>query len=82
MANVTVYWRPMCGYCEILKSALTGRDVTYEAVDIWADRSSAEVVKRANNGDELVPTVRIGQRFLANPSVDEVLDALGELEAA
>ena len=47
MADVTVYWRPMCGYCEVLKSTLDARGVAYETVDIWADRSKAEVVKAA-----------------------------------
>lgn len=76
MANVTVYWRPLCGYCETLKSALTRRGVAYEAVDIWANREQAEIVKQANNGDELVPTVRVGKRYLPNPSVEQVLATL------
>lgn len=76
MADVTVYWRPMCGYCELLKRGLQRRGVAFDDVDIWNDRSQAEVVKAANDGDELVPTVRVGDRFLPNPSVDEVLDAV------
>lgn len=76
LADVTVYWRPMCGYCEILKRNLQRHGVAFDDVDIWNDREQAEVVKAANNGDELVPTVRVGKRFLPNPSVDEVVDAL------
>lgn len=76
MSTPIVYWRPMCGYCEVLKRGLERAGVDYEDVDIWADRSKAEVVKRANGGDELVPTVQIGGRFLGNPSLDEVLDEL------
>lgn len=72
---VTVYWRPMCGYCETLKAGLDRRGVAYAAVDIWADRSQADVVRRATGGDEIVPTVRVGDVFLVNPSVDEVLAA-------
>lgn len=77
--DVTLYWRPMCGYCETLKRALEHEGVAYAAVDIWEDRRQAEVVKAANGGDELVPTVRVGGRFLSNPSVGQVLD---ELDAA
>jgi len=78
VADVTVYWRPMCGYCESLKADLARRGVPYTAVDIWADRSQADVVRAANpNGDEVVPTVRVGERFFVNPSIDEVLDAIG-----
>lgn len=73
MPDVTVYWRPMCGYCETLKEGLAERGVPFEAVDIWNDRSQAEVVQEATGGDEVVPTVRVGDRFLVNPSVEEVV---------
>lgn len=77
MADVTVYWRPMCGYCESLKADLARRRVPYTAVDIWADRSKADIVRAANpDGYEVVPTVQVGDRFFVNPSIDEVLDAL------
>lgn len=74
--DVTLYWRPMCGYCETLKAGLARRGVDYTPVDIWQDRSQAEVVKRATGGDEIVPTVQVGDRFLVNPSADEVVEAL------
>lgn len=75
MADITVYWRPMCGYCEELKSELAERGIDYDEVDIWRDRSQAERIKQATGGDEIVPTVQVGQRFLVNPSVAEVLEA-------
>ena len=78
LPDVTLYWRPMCGYCETLKRALAREGVEYHAVDIWEDRRQADVVKAANGGDELVPTVRVGNRFLANPSVGDVLAELRE----
>lgn len=74
--TITLYWRPMCGYCEVLKHRLEQRGVPYTQVDIWEDRSSAEVVRAATGGDEVVPTVRVGERFLVNPSADEVVEAL------
>jgi glutaredoxin-like protein len=75
MASITVYWRPMCGYCEQLKGELAERGVEFDQVDIWTDRAQAEVVKAATGGNEIVPTVQVGQRFLVNPSVAEVLSA-------
>ena len=75
MAAVTIYWRPMCGYCETLKRDLSARGVTYDTVDIWADRTQAGVVRAATGGDEIVPTVRVADRFFVNPSADEVLEA-------
>jgi glutaredoxin len=66
----------MCDYCKQLRSELDDRDVAYDAVDIWEDRSQAEVVTAVTGGDEIVPTVRVGERFFVNPSVDEVLAAV------
>lgn len=78
MATPIVYWRPMCGYCEVLKGELEDRGIAYEAVDIWADRAQGAVVRDANGGDEVVPTVQVGSRFLTNPTLDEVLEALAD----
>lgn len=78
MPDVTVYWRPMCGYCEILKRDLSRREVAYDEVDIWSDRAQAEVVRDATGGDEVVPTVRVGDRFLVNPSVEDVVGAMDD----
>ncbi len=75
MAGVTIYWRPMCGYCEVLKRGLARRGVAYRDVDISSDRSNAEIVRRATGGDEVVPTVQVGERFFVNPSAHEVLEA-------
>jgi glutaredoxin-like protein len=75
MTAVTIYWRPMCGYCEVLKNELETRGVPYESVDIWEDRTKAEIVRSATGGDEIVPTVQVGRRFFVNPSADEVIAA-------
>ncbi len=65
-ACVIVYWRPMCGYCEVLKSGLAGRGVAFTDVDIWQDRDKADIVRAATGGDEIVPTVQVGERFYVN----------------
>lgn len=78
MARVTVYWRPMCGYCSRLKGELDRRGIAYDSVDIWSDRSQAAVVAEANDGDELVPTVKVEDRFLVNPPLDELLSAIAQ----
>lgn len=75
MAGVTIYWRPMCGYCETLKGELAQRGVPFKTVDIWEDRSKAEIVRGVTGGDEIVPTVQVGDQFFVNPSVDEVIEA-------
>ena len=71
-----VYWRPGCPYCVALRAKLWASRLTYQAVNIETDRSAASTVRRVNNGDELVPTVQIGDRFLSNPSLRAVKEAL------
>jgi mycoredoxin len=75
-SKVIIYWRPMCGYCDQLKGELARRGVAFSSVDIWKDRSQADVVRAATGGDEVVPTVQVGTTFLVNPSADAVEDAL------
>src|SRR3712207_4657204 len=38
MPDITVYWRPLCGYCEVLKWELDRRGLKYSSVDIWRNR--------------------------------------------
>jgi glutaredoxin len=74
--TLTLYWRPGCPYCMKLKARLRLGRVPFDGVNIWADPGAAGVVRAANNGDELVPTVRVGDRYLSNPTYREVRAAL------
>ena len=76
MSRVKLFWRPMCGYCMTLKKELEKREIPFESVNIWEQRDQAEIVREANGGDELVPTVQVGDKFYANPSLAEVLTAV------
>jgi mycoredoxin len=67
---VQVYWRPGCPYYRRLRRALRGIDAQWH--NIWADVSARSFVRQANRGDETVPTVRVGQRVLTNPTGDQV----------
>lgn len=75
MEPVIVYWRPMCGYCEVLKRDLVRHGIAFTDVDIWNDRDQADIVRAATGGDEIVPTVQVGERFFVNPTVEDVVAA-------
>ena len=79
--TLTVYWRPGCPYSMRLKARLRLARIPFHPVNIWDDPDAAAVVRAVNNGDELVPTVRVGTDVhLSNPSFRElrtVLDADG-----
>ncbi|MFO8075071.1 MAG: glutaredoxin domain-containing protein [Egibacteraceae bacterium] len=82
MSTVTLYWRPLCPFSMALKRELRRAGLAHEAVNIWRDRAGAAAVRAANGGDALVPTVRVGTRMLANPSLAEVLAAVEASDAA
>ncbi len=74
--TMRLYWRPGCPYCARLTARLRLARIPFDRVNIWEDDEAAAIVRSVNNGDELVPTVRIGDRFLSNPSFREVRAAL------
>ncbi|MCC5949992.1 MAG: hypothetical protein JJT89_16180 [Nitriliruptoraceae bacterium] len=80
-AAVQVYWRPGCGFCGALMRRMDGVGLAYDAHDIWQDEQAATFVRRAADGDETVPTVRIGDVALINPTLDEVVIELAEQRA-
>lgn len=75
MSDVTVYWRPGCGFCSALRARLDQLGVEHDLVNIWEDPDGAAVVRAANNGNELVPTVVVGGQTLSNPTAQQVIDA-------
>ena len=80
--ELTVYWRPACGFCSSLRRQLEQTDLTYAEVNIWDDPSGAAVVRAYAGGNETVPTVVIGQPGspgsvgLVNPSARKVRAAV------
>ena len=76
--DLTLYWRPGCGFCMGLMHELDDLGVPYERVDIWESPEGAAFVREHNGGNELVPTVRVGARVLSNPRAAQVLAAVHE----
>lgn len=78
--SVEVLWRPGCGYCARLRSDLRRRGVPATYRNIWQDDEARRTVTRVNHGNETVPTVRVGDTWMTNPSgsrVAEVASAAG-----
>jgi len=76
VAELIMYTRPGCPFSMKLRAKLRLARIPYTSVNIWEDAEAAAVVRSVNDGDELVPTVRIRDTFLSNPSLREVRDAL------
>jgi len=72
-----MYTRPGCPFSAKLKAKLALARIPYTSVDIWQDQEAAAIVRSVNDGNELVPTVRVGDVFLSNPTLRQVKAALG-----
>jgi glutaredoxin-like protein len=70
---ITVYWRPGCGFCASLLRGLDQSGLQFQRADIWEDEDAAAYVRSVARGNETVPTVRIGDTALVNPSAQQVL---------
>lgn len=75
--DVTVFWRPGCGFCALLERGLSSAGVGHERRNIWEDAEAAQFVRLVNNGNETVPTVVIGTDVYTNPPLKLVLEKLG-----
>lgn len=69
---VEVFWRPGCPFCAALRADLAIRRVNAVWRNIWQDEEAAALVRLANEGNETVPTIRVGTAFLTNPSGRQV----------
>lgn len=78
--SFTMYSTPWCGYCHRLKGQLDREGITYEVVDIEQHPEAAQVVERANNGNQTVPTlVYADGSAQTNPSLAQVKDKVASL---
>ena len=73
---MVMYTRPGCPFSAKLRAKLRLARIPYTTVNIWDDAEAAAVVRSVNDGNELVPTVRIGETFLSNPTVRQIRAAL------
>ncbi len=74
--HIDFFWRPGCGFCMALERSLTSAQVPFQKFNIWDDAKHAEFVRSVANGNETVPTLRIGETSLVNPSLGEVINAM------
>lgn len=71
--SFTLYSTPWCGYCHRLKSQLDREGIVYEMVDIEQFPEAADIVEKANNGNQTVPTLVFADgTALTNPSLAQV----------
>ncbi len=73
---VTLYWRPGCPYCIKLRRGLRRARISVPEVNIWEELAGAAVVREHADGNETVPTLAVGDRWLVNPPVRSAVEAI------
>lgn len=71
--HIDFFWRPGCGFCMALERALTTAEIPYTKHNIWENPDHAAFVRSVADGNEVVPTLRIGASSLVNPSLKDVV---------
>lgn len=69
----TMYSTPWCGYCHRLKGQLKREGIEFDEVDIEQVPEAADIVEKANNGNQTVPTLVFADgTALTNPSLAQI----------
>ena len=78
MADIKLYGAPWCSDCRRAKQFLDEQRVSYDWIDIDRDPQAVAVVKKANAGKRIVPTIIFPDgSFLAEPSNAQLAEKLG-----
>ena len=69
----TMYSTPWCGYCHRLKGQLNREGISFLEVDIEAQPHAADIVEKANKGNQTVPTLVFADgTAMTNPSLAQI----------
>jgi len=63
--SIVIYGTRWCPDCLRVKNFLKERGVPFEEINIENDPDAEDLVVRVNHGKRKVPTLRIGERYIA-----------------
>ena len=80
MAEVVIYSTSLCPYCQMAKTLLKRKGVTYTEIDVsWRPELRDEMTEKAG-GRYTVPQIWIGERHVGGCDDLYELDRKGELD--
>lgn len=80
MAKVTIYTRPMCGYCARAVSLLRQKKVTFEEIDAGFDQKKREEMVQRSQGGRTFPQIFIGKDHVGGCDQLMALERSGKLD--
>ncbi len=60
MTDITIYTRPMCGYCARAVSLLKQKGVAFSEIDAGFDQAKRQEMIQRSNGGRTFPQIFIG----------------------
>jgi mycoredoxin len=76
--GVVVYYQPGCPFAAKLRTKLRLSRVPHTSVNFHETEAAKDQVRRVNDGNEVSPTVRVGDQWLTNPTVRQIRRALAK----
>lgn len=61
-----------------LERQLAESDLAIQFRNIWEDPEAAEFVRTHAHGNEVVPTIQVGETVMVNPTAGDVLSVLNK----
>jgi glutaredoxin len=71
-SDLVVFYKPRCPFAAKLRLKLRLNRMPFRSVRFGVDPESDAAVRAANSGNEVSPTVRVGDRYLGNPTLGQI----------
>lgn len=80
MAEVTIYTRPMCGYCARAVSLLKQKGVAFNEIDAGFDQAKRNEMIQRSNGGRTFPQIFVGDIHIGGCDDMMALERAGKLD--
>ncbi|MEP3072230.1 glutaredoxin 3 [Maricaulis sp.] len=80
MAEVTIYTRPMCGYCARAVSLLKQKGVAFNEIDAGFDQARRNEMIQRSNGGRTFPQIFVGDIHIGGCDDMMALERAGKLD--
>ena len=79
--QITLYFRPFCGFCAAADRLLTQKGYQFDKIDIWANPDAKNEMIAKAGGRTTVPQIFADDTYVGDCSRIHELDAAGKLDA-
>ncbi len=77
---LTLYFRPLCGFCAAVERLLQSKGYAYTKINIWTEAGAKDEMIARTGGRATVPQVFADDLYIGDCSRVQALEAAGELD--